>query len=275
MTTVLRTIAEVRAHRAGHTGPFVLVPTMGALHAGHLSLAARGLEIPGATVMATIFVNPLQFAEGEDLEAYPRTVEEDIGKLSELGVDYVFIPRTSEIYPHGTRTVIHPGPAGQTLEGGSRPTHFAGVLTVVNKLFNITRPTHAIFGEKDYQQLVLIRQMVEDLNMEVEIIGGPIVREDSGLAMSSRNKYLSADEAAQAVALSEALAAGAEHTSVDEILAAARERIAAEPAAKLDYLELRSPDLGEPQVGENRLLIAAQVGKPRLLDNRAVFVEQL
>ena len=163
---VLTTVAEVRSALADASGngarPVVLVPTMGALHEGHLSLVKRAQEVPGAVVVVSIFVNPLQFAAGEDLDAYPRTLDTDVEKLAGVGADFVFAPTPTVMYPAGPRTVIHPGPVATILEGKTRPTHFAGVLTVVNKLFNLTKCTHAVFGEKDYQQLLVIRQMVED-----------------------------------------------------------------------------------------------------------------
>lgn len=271
---VLTTVAEVRSALADASGngarPVVLVPTMGALHEGHLSLVKRAQEVPGAVVVVSIFVNPLQFAAGEDLDAYPRTLDADVDKLAGVGADFVFAPTPTVMYPAGPRTVIHPGPVATILEGKTRPTHFAGVLTVVNKLFNLTKCTHAVFGEKDYQQLMVIRQMVEDNNMDLEIIGAPIVREDSGLARSSRNTYLSEEEKELATTLSKALAAGAAQHTAEEVVAAARAVLDAAPAIELDYLELLGADLGERVIGENRLLVAARVGSTRLIDNCAV-----
>ena len=168
----------------------VLVPTMGALHEGHLALVRTARRVPGAVVVVSIFVNPLQFGAGEDLDAYPRTLDADLAALQGEGVEIVFTPTAAEMYPHGQRTTVRPGPLGAELEGGSRPTHFAGMLTVVLKLLQIVRPDRAYFGEKDYQQLVLVRQMSDDLDLDVQIVGVPIVREADGLAMSSRNRYL-------------------------------------------------------------------------------------
>lgn len=164
-----------------------LVPTMGALHAGHLELV-RQAKLPGAVVVVSIFVNPLQFGAGEDLDAYPRTLDADLALLREAGVELVFAPTAAAMYPEGRRTMIHPGPLGAELEGGSRPTHFAGMLTVVAKLLQITAPNVVFFGEKDYQQLALVRQMVQDLNFDVRVVGVPTVREQDGLALSSRNR---------------------------------------------------------------------------------------
>ena len=169
----------------------MLVPTMGALHEGHLALVRAAKRVPGAVVVVSIFVNPLQFGPVEDLDAYPRTLDADLELLTDEGVEMVFTPTVSAMYPDGQRTTVHPGPLGGELEGALRPTHFSGMLTVVLKLLQIVAPDRAFFGEKDYQQLVLIRQMVDDLNVDVRIVGVPTVREADGLAMSSRNRYLS------------------------------------------------------------------------------------
>ncbi|KGM18614.1 pantoate--beta-alanine ligase [Corynebacterium auriscanis] len=253
--------------------PVALVPTMGALHEGHLSLVKAAQTIPGVTVIVSIFVNPLQFAEGEDLDSYPRTLDADVEKLKAAGVDAVFAPSPREMYPNGPRTTIHPGEAGRILEGEHRPTHFAGVLTVVNKLFTITNCDHAFFGEKDYQQLILIQQMVTDLNMQVQVHGVPIVREADGLALSSRNIYLSETERELALTLSAALTAGSfvADRGADEVLATARSIFDAKPDIEIDYLELKGLDLGAaPVEGPARLLVAARVGTTRLIDNVGV-----
>src|SRR5271163_2433466 len=193
-----------------HTGRRVmLVPTMGALHAGHLALVRAARRVPGSVVVVSIFVNPLQFGAGEDLDAYPRTLDDDLAMLRGEGVEMVFAPTPAAIYPNGLRTTVQPGPLAAELEGGSRPTHFAGVLTVVLELLQIVRPDRVFFGEKDYQQLVLIRQMVADLNFDVEVIGVPTIREGDGLAMSSRNRYLDSAQRELAATLSAALLAGA------------------------------------------------------------------
>ena len=253
--------------------PVALVPTMGALHEGHLSLVQAAQQIPGALVVVSIFVNPLQFAEGEDLDAYPRTLDEDVAKLKAAGVDAVFAPNPREMYPNGPRTTIHTGEAGRILEGAHRPTHFAGVLTVVNKLFTITHCDHAFFGEKDYQQLLLIQQMVTDLNMEVQVHGVPIVREADGLAKSSRNVYLSDEERELALTLSAALTAGAfvAEQGPAVVLQTAGSILDAASGIDVDYLELRGTDLSDtPEDGEARLLVAARVGTTRLIDNVGV-----
>jgi pantoate--beta-alanine ligase len=226
-------------------------------------------------VVVSIFVNPLQFGAGEDLDAYPRTLDRDIELLREAGVELVFAPSVAAMYPAGRRTMIHPGPLGSELEGASRPTHFAGMLTVVDKLFQIVGPNLAYFGEKDYQQLTLIRQMVRDLNLDVEIYGVPTVREQDGLALSSRNRYLDEAQRTAAATISAALVAGA-HAAAggpEAILATAREVLATTPEVEVDYLEVRGVDLGPaPERGDGRLLVAAKVGSTRLIDNVGVAV---
>jgi pantoate--beta-alanine ligase len=247
-----------------------LVPTMGALHAGHLELLRRAKRLPNIVVAASIFVNPLQFGEGEDFDDYPRPLDDDLKKLAEAGVELAFTPKAGDLYAEGAAVTVHPGPLGDELEGAVRPGHFAGVLTVVAKLLNIVRPDFAFFGEKDYQQLVLIKKMVRDLNIDTHIVGVPTVRERDGLALSSRNVYLNEHEREDAVALSAALTAGAYfgRDGAEAVLAAARETLAARPAVEVDYLELRGTDLGPAPVdGEARLLIAARVGSTRLIDN--------
>ncbi|MGV0835620.1 pantoate--beta-alanine ligase [Mycolicibacterium thermoresistibile] len=270
-----RAVAEVsRALRT--TGRrVVLVPTMGALHDGHLALVRAAKRVPGAVVVVSIFVNPLQFGVNEDLDAYPRTLDDDLAALREAGVEIAFTPTAAEMYPDGTRTSVHPGPLGDELEGASRPGHFAGVLTVVLKLLQIVRPDRAYFGEKDYQQLVLIRQLVSDLNVDVQIVGVPTVREADGLAMSSRNRYLSEVEREQAGALSAALLAGtyAAPGGAAAALDAARAVLDEVPEIEVDYLELRDAMLGPaPPAGPGRMLIAARLGRTRLLDNIAIDI---
>ncbi len=253
----------------------VLVPTMGALHDGHLALVRTAKRVPGAVVVVSIFVNPLQFGAGEDLDAYPRTLDDDLAMLQREGVEIVFTPTAAEMYPHGQRTTVSPGPLGAELEGGFRPTHFAGMLTVVLKLLQIVRPDRAYFGEKDYQQLVLVRQMSDDLYLGVQIVGVPIVREADGLAMSSRNRYLDEVDREQAGALSAALLAGmyAASHGASEALDAARAVLDEVPAIDVDYLEVRNPWLGPaPAEGAARLLVAARLGQIRLLDNIAIDV---
>ena len=253
-----------------------LVPTMGALHVGHASLMARAREEVGPTgaVVVSIFVNPMQFAPGEDLDRYPRTLEDDLVLCAEQGVDVVFCPGVDEVYPGGPTLVsVDPGPLAGVLEGASRPTHFRGVLTVVAKLFGLVRPDVAVFGEKDYQQLVLIRRMAADLCLDVEVLGAATVREADGLALSSRNRFLDPEQRQVAVALSRALFAGrdAGTRGAEAALVAAREQLTAVPGVELDYLELTDPDLGPaPATGAARLLVAARVGSTRLIDNVAL-----
>jgi len=231
-------------------------------------------RIPGAGVtVVSIFVNPLQFGPNEDLARYPRPLEADLAACREEGVELVFRPGVADMYPEGADTAVTPGALGTQLEGAVRPGHFAGVLTVVSKLFHIVGPDVAYFGEKDYQQLVLIEKMVRDLDFPLSIAGVPIVREADGLALSSRNVYLSAPERRRALALSRGVRAGAEAAAhgPDAVLAAARAVLAEEPEVAVDYLELRAPDLGPaPPVGYARLLVAARVGATRLIDNIAV-----
>jgi pantoate--beta-alanine ligase len=250
-----------------------LVPTMGALHEGHRALIRQAKRVPGASVVVSIFVNPLQFGAGEDLSRYPRPFSSDVEVCRAEGVELVFHPEVTEIYPEGSAVTVHPGPIGDELEGASRPGHFSGVLTVVAKLFNIVRPDFAYFGEKDYQQLVLVRRMVTDLNSDVSVVGVPTVREPTGLALSSRNVYLDPRQASAALALSAALVAGV-HAGADgpsAVLAAASAVLASEPLVATDYLRLRGPDLGPtPATGPARLLVAAKVGSTRLIDNAAV-----
>ncbi|CAJ1579153.1 pantoate--beta-alanine ligase [[Mycobacterium] wendilense] len=251
----------------------MLVPTMGALHDGHMSLVRAAKKVPGSVVVVSIFVNPLQFGAGEDLEAYPRTLDADLELLRAEGVDIAFTPNAAAMYPSGPRTTVHPGPLGAELEGAARPTHFAGMLTVVFKLLQIVGPDRAFFGEKDYQQLVLIRQMADDLNLPTRIVGVPIVREDDGLAMSSRNRYLDAEQRARAGALSAALLAGryAAAQGPAAAVAAARAVLDDVPDIEVDYLEVRGPWLEPaPAQGTGRLLVAARLGTTRLLDNTAV-----
>ncbi|MEU2006600.1 pantoate--beta-alanine ligase [Rhodococcus sp. NPDC019627] len=251
-----------------------LVPTMGALHAGHLELV-RQAKLTGAVVIVSIFVNPLQFGAGEDLDSYPRTLDADLELLREAGVELAFVPTAAVMYPAGQRTMIHPGPLGAELEGAARPTHFAGMLTVVAKLLQIAAPHVAYFGEKDYQQLTLIRQMVTDLDFDVRILGVPTVREHDGLALSSRNRYLDEKQRAAATTLSAALIAGAHAAAggAEAIVATAREVLASAPEVDVDYLEVRGVDLGPaPERGDGRLLVAARVGSTRLIDNVGVAV---
>jgi len=252
---------------------------MGALHEGHASLLRVAREHAGdGPVVATIFVNPLQFGVGEDLDRYPRTMEADLAVCEREGVDVVFAPAVEEVYPDGDPAVtVEPGPLGSVLEGESRPGHFRGVLTVVAKLFGLVRPDFAVFGQKDYQQLVLVTRMSRDLCLGVEVVGAETVRENDGLALSSRNQYLDPAERKRAAVLNEALRAAQDRAAYG--LPAARwaaMRVldeVPESELDLDYLAIRTPDLGEvtePHPHEPtpaRILVAARLGSTRLIDN--------
>jgi pantoate--beta-alanine ligase len=271
MTSLVHTRGDLARARAALSGRVALVPTMGALHEGHRANFARAREAADS-VIATIFVNPLQFGPGEDLDRYPRTLDADLAVCEAEGVDLVFAPVESELYPNGRDaiTTVHAGPDGEILEGASRPGFFTGVLTVVAKLFHLTRPDLACFGEKDYQQLALVRRMVDDLDFGIEILSVETVREDDGLARSSRNVYLSETERAAALAIPHAIRAA---QASPEPLAAAEKVLAAEPGLAVDYVTVRAPDLGEPPAsGPARLLIAAHAGATRLIDNAAVQI---
>jgi pantoate--beta-alanine ligase len=270
---VVHARADFLAARAELGGRVGVVLTMGALHAGHAALldAARR---DSDSLLATVFVNPTQFGPTEDLARYPRSLDADLALCAAHGADLVWAPAVADVYPDGDPQVtVAPGPLGMELEGASRPTHFTGVLTVVAKFFALTRPDVSCFGEKDYQQLTLIRRMVRDLEFGVDVVGVPLVREPDGLALSSRNAYLSAADRVRALVLSRALHAGASAAARGPaaVLDAAHEVLAGEPTVHLDYLELRAPDLGPaPARGTARLLVAAQVGGTRLIDNVAV-----
>ena len=275
-TRLARTRGELAALLGDRSGPVGFVPTMGALHDGHASLARVARDRVGdGPVVVSIFVNPLQFGPGEDLDRYPRTLEADLTVCEREGVDVVFAPGVDEVYPGGEpQVMIRPGPLAKVLEGKTRPGHFRGVLTVVAKLFGLVRPDVAVFGQKDYQQLVLIRRMVLDLNMGVEVVGAETVREPDGLALSSRNRYLDPEQRAQAVALSRVLRAAQDAAGYGaaSALAAARAELRAAQGVDLDYLVITDPDLGElpddvPPGTEARALIAARVGTTRLIDN--------
>ena len=266
------------ARRAGE--PIALVPTMGALHAGHASLVRTARAATGGPVVVSIFVNPMQFGPGEDLDRYPRTLEADLEVCAAEGVDVVFAPAVAQMYPGGfSHDSVHDGVTvasgalATILDGRSRPGHFDGVLTVVAKLFGLVRPDVAVFGQKDYQQLTLVRRMVRDLCLAIEIVGAETVREADGLALSSRNRYLDAEQRQVALALSRALRAAQERAPYGLPAArwAAMSVLRAEPRLELDYLALTSPDLGEPpETGEGRILVAATVGTTRLIDNAPI-----
>ena len=260
--------ARARGRRIG------FVPTMGYLHAGHLDLVRVAREYADA-VVASIFVNPTQFGPGEDLAAYPRDLDGDSAGLRTAGAEVLFVPSATAMYPRGHQTSVSVAAVTRGLCGASRPVHFGGVATVVTKLFHIVKPHVAVFGCKDYQQLVTIRRMVADLSFDIDIVGAPTVREADGVAMSSRNAYLTPAERRAAVCLSQGLAAARElHasgvTDAKELLAAARDRVAAEPLAELDYAELVDAETLEATDtvgGPTLLAIAARFGKARLIDN--------
>ncbi|WP_189197757.1 pantoate--beta-alanine ligase [Micromonospora fulviviridis] len=278
MTELVHTRKELAAARDALTGTVGVVMTMGALHSGHETLLRAARE-RADHVVVTIFVNPLQFGPNEDFDRYPRTLDADLEICRRAGADVVFAPAVADMYPEGQPKVrLNPGPLGEDLEGLSRPGFFHGVLTVVMKLLQLTRPDLAFFGEKDYQQLTLVRRMVRDLDVPTEIVGVPTVREPDGLALSSRNRYLSAEERAAALSLSAALRAGVEAAEqgadAGAVLAAAHRGFdSGTPGARLDYLVLTDADLEPgPVSGPARLLIAAWVGATRLIDNTALHL---
>ena len=286
---LLPTKAELAAARPALPAPVVLVPTMGALHSGHLALlrAARAVAGPGGSVIVSIFVNPLQFRPGEDLDRYPRTLDDDLAMCAREGVCLVFAPSAAEMYPGGAPQVtVDPGPAGQVFEGEFRPGFFGGVLTVVLKLFHLVRPDIAVFGEKDAQQLALVRRLVSDTDLGLAIESVPTVRDPDGLATSSRNRYLSPADRELALTLPRALRAGqvragAENGAEDggsasAALAAAREVLDAEPALAVDYVAVvdsRTFTVAGPgYAGPAVIVAAATAGGTRLLDNVPVML---
>jgi pantoate--beta-alanine ligase len=282
---VARSTIGIAAARVALPGPVVLVPTMGALHDGHRALLRRASELAGSggSVVVSIFVNPLQFGAGADLDRYPRDLDEDLAICMSEGVAAVFAPLTGQMYPVEQAITVDPGPLGAVLEGAFRPGFFVGVLTVVLKLFNLVKPDLAVFGEKDAQQLFLIRRMVADLNLSIDLASVPTVREPDGLAASSRNSYLSDADRATARSLRKALGAAAQAAKKgqEQALAAASAELAtaarAEPPLVADYLELVDPatfePLGSGHAGPARLLVAGTVGKTRLIDNALLMIE--
>ena len=273
-----RTPEELRRALAG-AGRVALVPTMGALHGGHRTLMRLAGE-RADTVVVSVFVNPLQFGPDEDFDRYPRDLAADTAVCAEEGVDVVFAPSVETMYPTPPMVTVDAGPMGERLEGASRPGHFTGVLTVVGKLLNLVRPDTAVFGEKDAQQIALVRRMVADLDVPVEIVGAPILRDPDGLASSSRNVYLSDAERRSALALSRALRAGRDAASggPDAVRAAARavldEAAGATPPVDLDYLALVDAatfdEAASGHRGDAVLAVAARVGATRLIDNVSV-----
>ena len=277
MTTGVERIAEVRrrvAEARGRSGRVGLVPTMGALHEGHASLI-RAARSETGFVVVSIFVNPTQFGPGEDFSQYPRPGEKDLALCRREGADLVFAPAAGEMYPEGFATTVRVAGLGETMCGRFRPGHFDGVATVVAKLLAIVQPDVAYFGEKDAQQLAVVRRMVEDLNLPVEVRGCPLVREPDGLAMSSRNAYLSADERRKALALSAALAEARDAIRAGErngarLAERVRERIRAAPGVELEYVAVVDPDtLADLDRIRSACLVAvaAKVGAARLIDN--------
>lgn len=267
---VVKTREELRAALAKLPGRLGLVMTMGALHDGHLSLVKEAKK-HADHVMVTVFVNPTQFAPGEDFDKYPRDLDADLKAVAKVGADLVFAPAANEMYPGEAAVTINPGPTATVLEGKTRPTHFAGVLLVVHKMFNLTGADVAVFGQKDAQQLALIRQMVRDLDMPIQIVGAPIVRGEDGLALSSRNAYLSDVEHQQALALSGALKAGKQASnsgaSASQIKQAARS-VLENAGVRIDYVELVDPTTFQSVEAEEAVLaLAAYVGNTRLIDN--------
>ena len=269
---VVEGVEDLRRRLDGVPGPVGLVPTMGALHDGHLSLAHRARG-ECATVVVSIFVNPLQFGPGEDFERYPRTLDADLTLLRSTGVDVVFAPAAGELVVTSRATTVHVAGLTETLEGASRPGHFDGVTTIVATLFNAVQPQRAYFGEKDFQQLTVIRRMVADLAMPVTVVGCPIVRAGDGIALSSRNAYLSADERAAALSLSSALREAAGSYSGDAAAARAllHRRLSDASGVRLDYAEVVDPETLAPlegvAEGPAQALVAAFVGDTRLIDN--------
>jgi len=272
---VTEKIGEVRRTRwADSALSWGLVPTMGYLHEGHLSLV-RAARPENDRLAASIYVNPTQFAPDEDLESYPRDLERDLALLEAEGVDLVFTPSDAIMYPAGFQTYVTVDELTQVLEGASRPTHFRGVTTIVAKLFNVIQPTRAYFGQKDYQQTVVLRRMVRDLNFDVDLVVCPIVRESDGLALSSRNQYLTPPQREAATVLHRALTAGTALLDEGERDAATvrsnmKQMIAAEPLATADYVSVANPDtLAELNHVTDRavLSMAVFVGKTRLIDN--------
>lgn len=258
--------------RVGKTLGFV--PTMGALHEGHLSLVRASRSRCDVTAVS-IFVNPLQFGPTEDLGKYPRTLERDAGLLEELGVDLLFLPTVDEMYPAGATTYVHVGGLSDKLDGASRPGHFQGVATVVTKLFEIVRPDCAFFGQKDAAQVAVLRKLVNDLDMDVEIVVRPIVREKDGLAMSSRNVYLTPEQRHQGLVLQRALlrvqkSADEGERSTERLAEIGKQAIAEEPGARLDYFAIVDPETLDPvaDVAKGALVaVAAYFGATRLIDN--------
>ncbi len=274
---IIETVAAAQAQSARRARRGVLVPTMGALHRGHVELirAARGYAGTEGEVAVSIFVNPLQFEPGSDFEKYPRQIEWDEQLCRDAGVNMLFRPNVHEMYAPDSSAHVDETELSRRFEGASRPGHFRGVCTVVAKLFNLLQPAAAVFGEKDYQQLAVIRRMVRDLNFPSEIIAVPTVRESDGLALSSRNQYLDADERRDAAVLHRALTQAKEQVSggktlVAELIESADELIRSAKSARVDYISVADGETLEPLevvVPNARMLLAVWIGKTRLIDN--------
>jgi pantoate--beta-alanine ligase len=272
---VVETAAAMRSARRALPGPVGFVPTMGALHDGHVALVKRA-RAESASVITSIFVNPTQFGPGEDFAGYPRNRERDLAIFEEAGADAVFVPPVEDMYPAGSAACVDPGPRGEVLEGKHRPGHFRGVATVVTKLFAIVTPDRTYFGEKDAQQLRIVRGLVHDLRLGVEIVGVPTVRAGDGLALSSRNVHLKPEERGQAAVLyrglraAEARWAGGERDA-EAIRATIRETVGSSPLVKLEYVSVADSDTLEELrvIGDRPTLVslAARVGATRLIDN--------
>lgn len=270
---VARTITSARRLAGGR--PMVLVPTMGALHEGHAALVRKARKLAGSDgfVAVSIFVNPTQFGPKEDFGAYPRTWDADLALCEKNGADGIFHPSVEEVYADDRSITVEESSLSNVLCGASRPGHFRGVCTVVAKLFNILRPDTAVFGEKDWQQLAVIRRMVRDLNFSVKIVGHPTIREKDGLAMSSRNAYLTPEERAVAPGIQQAMKEAAKLATPSEILHAARTKIARIPGGRIDYVELVDAETLQPAANLRRparLAAAVFLGKARLIDNIGV-----
>jgi len=287
VATAIDSPAEVRAWSDATRSSgerIAIVPTMGALHRGHLELIASAAG-RADRVIVSVFVNPLQFGEGADFEHYPRPIADDLRACDDAGVDVVYVPTVATMYPDGFATTVTVAGLSDVMEGASRPGHFDGVNTVVTKLFAATRPDVAVFGEKDFQQLAVVRRLVRDLDLGVEIIGHPIVREHDGLAMSSRNRRLNPQERAAATCMPAALSAALEHaatdgSTVDGVIGAARAAVTSQPLAALDYVEvfdsstlspIRRFDDHQRRPGAVRIAVAARFGTIRLIDNADAF----
>jgi pantoate--beta-alanine ligase len=275
--TSIKEMREITREARADGRTIAFVPTMGFLHEGHASLLREGRKRADLLVLS-IFVNPTQFGAGEDFESYPRSLDRDAGIADKAGVDVIFVPDAREIYPQGYQTYVNVETLTQPLCGAARPGHFRGVTTVVVKLFNIVAPDIALFGEKDFQQLAVIRRMVADLNMDVEIVGMPIVREADGLAMSSRNSYLSPEERKSALCLSRCLAAVSDQYGkgvkrVEMLRKTAMDVLDSEPSAAVEYADFRHKDTLEEvdnACDDTLLALAVRIGKTRLIDNMVI-----